>query len=169
MEQQDLQAPRPLMARINKKRLYMMVGVALAGYAAMFILPGQGRLELAVFGLISTIVAIYTVREAFRSDVKVVIDHRGVFDRRLGMGTIRWQDIEGIYVKKLKSIDHVCLEVADEQKYFARRSAFTNLAARFLRATNKISPFNINTGVLDAATDEIYAAIVHGREYYGDR
>jgi hypothetical protein len=163
---QSSQAPPPLVARIHKKRLYLLAAVALGGYVLMFFLPGQGRFELAAFGLMSTIFAVYVVRETFRSDAKVVIDHRGVLDKRLGVGTIRWEDITGIYVKPLRSIDHICLEVADEQKYLRKRSKLTNASAKFLKATNKISPFNINTGVLDASADEIYAAIVHGCEYY---
>jgi hypothetical protein len=166
LNSQHIQEPRPLRARINRKQLYLMAGLAFAGYGVMFVLPGQGRFELVVFGVISTIIAIYVVKASFRSDARVVIDHRGVLDKRLGVGTIRWQDIRGIYVKKLKSIDHICLEVENENKYLNKRSTFTNLAAKFLKATNKISPFNINTGVLDAGPDEIYAAIVHGCEYY---
>jgi|SRR6185436_3095074 hypothetical protein len=144
----------------------MMGGGAFAGYALMFVLPGMGRFELAVYGLMVTIFAIWAAREFFKSDAKVVIDRRGVLDKRLGLGIIRWQDIDGIYVKKLRSIDHICLEVANQQKYLKRRSAISNAAAKFLKTTNKISPFNINTGVLDASSDEIYAAIVHGCAYY---
>lgn len=155
------------MVRIHKKRLFILSGVALGGYALMYFLPGQSRFELIVYGLMSSIVAVYVVKESLRSDTKVLIDHHGVLDKRLGMGTIRWHDITGIYVKKLKHFDHICLEVADEQKYLQKRSAFTNAAAKFLKSTNKISPFNIGTGVLDAGADEIYAAIVHGCEYYG--
>jgi hypothetical protein len=160
------QPPPPLVARIHKKRLYLMAGLAFAGYLLMFVLPGQGRFELAVYGLMSTIVAVYVVKESLRSDAKVVIDHRGVLDKRLGMGTIRWHDIKGIYVKPLRSIDHICLEVVNESRYLNKRSAFSNAAAKFLKVSNKISPFNINTGVLDARRDDIYNAIVQGCEYY---
>ncbi|MEP6848176.1 MAG: STM3941 family protein [Acidobacteriota bacterium] len=142
-----------------------MTGFALAGYALMFVL-GLSRFEMVVYGLMITIVLVYVLKEFRRSDAKVIIDRHGVLDKRLRMGTIRWHDIKGIYIKPLKSIDHICLEVANEQRYLSRRSTLANLAAKFLKATNKISPFNINTGVLDASCDEIYCAIVHGCEYY---
>jgi hypothetical protein len=147
--------------------MYMMTAFALAGYGAMFVLPGQRRFELVVFGLISTIILIYVVKEMFfGSDLKVVIDQNGVLDTRLGVGVIRWKDINGIYMEQLKSIDHVCLDVLNEDRYLSKRSAVNNLGAKFLKATNRISPFNINTGLLDAGPDEIYAAIVHGCKYY---
>jgi hypothetical protein len=156
--------PPALEAQINKKKMFLMIAAGLAGYAVLYF--SLSLIPLVVTGVVLVFVIGYLLKEALTNSTRVVIDEKGVMDSRMGMGTIRWNDITDVYVAELNNIDIVCLEVADDQKYLNRRSGAAAASLKFSKALNNVSPFNINTGVLDAGADEIYSAIVAGREYY---
>jgi hypothetical protein len=82
------------------------------------------------------------------------------------VGTIAWKDIERVYAAHLNNIPHICLDVSAERKYLAKRSSLAVLMLKFNKPASNISPFNINAGVLDISADEIYDAIVRGREHH---
>src|SRR5205085_4469386 len=112
---------------------------------------------------------VYAVKEMLTTGARVIIDRRGVLDKRIGMGVISWEDISGVYTTNLNNVPHVCLEVINEKKYLADRSIVTVAALKFHKYKNNISPFSINAGVLDTSADEIYNAIMEWREYYSVR
>src|SRR3982750_183399 len=121
--------PPAIVARVNKKKLYMMVGLAAVAYAVLFLFVSG--FELVVFGAVVVIAVCYAVRELLTNKTRVVVDGSGGLDTRLGMGTIRWGATADFYVAQNHDIDHICLEVLEEKKYLNRRSAAAKVALKF--------------------------------------
>jgi hypothetical protein len=164
MDPTEQTAPPTFVARLDKRKLYLMAAGAIAGYAALFYFVGN--VQRGILGFVVVVAVGYALKEAFTNNTKVVIDRSGVFDSRLNVGTIRWQDITGVSVEELQHFDVVCLELANEEKYLKKRSSMTNAAMKYNEKMNKLSQFQINPSVLDASANEIYYAITRGREYY---
>jgi hypothetical protein len=53
---------------------------------------------------------------------RVVIDDRGVLDRTFAIGTIPWDDIRAVHVKRLQGHAHLCLDLKQTGKYTGRLS-----------------------------------------------
>jgi len=51
---------------------------------------------------------------------RVVIDDRGILDRTLAIGTIPWDDVEGVRLKWLHGHPHLCLDLRNSAKYTER-------------------------------------------------
>jgi hypothetical protein len=167
MQTQSRPAPPSLTATVNKQRLYLLLAGAVLGYGVMYFF--LGRVELILLGICVVVAIIYGLKQAFSDDTRVVIDQSGVLDSRLGLGTIRWRDITNVYMTQLHNIPHICLEVEDANRYLKNRSTAVKALLKFHQAANDITPFNINTGVLDAPAGDIYNAILANRQFYADR
>ena len=161
-EIENVRPPR-LVARVDKKRLFWMLALTVCGFGVSYFLAS--RFEFAVFTVCIVIALVYGIRLALR-DERVIIDERGVLDSRLAYGIIRWRDIARVYVSEYQNNEHVCLELVNPEHYLKRHSIVARGLLKFHQVRNKISPFNINTRVLDVSTDEVYRAIVEGRSFY---
>lgn len=51
---------------------------------------------------------------------RVVIDDHGVLDRALAVGTISWNDILDVHVKRVNSRPQLCLDLQNAAKYTSR-------------------------------------------------
>jgi hypothetical protein len=51
------------------------------------------------------------VRPALRSRLELTIDRDGIDDRRLRMGTIRWEDITGAWLVRVRGLPMLCLRL----------------------------------------------------------
>jgi len=164
MNPPEPETPPKLVARVDRRKLYLMMALAVCAYGVAFFLAS--RFEFVVMGIALAVGLAYGIKELLTNKTKIVIDRNGVLDTRLGMGTIAWQDITRIYVQQFQNNDHICLEVTDQTKYLNRRSTAVRTSLKLTARYNKMSPFNINTRVLDVGTDELYEAILHSAHHY---
>jgi len=165
-EIENVRPPR-LVARVDKKRLYWMLALAVCAFVVSYFLAS--RFEFVVLSVCIVIALVYGIRLALRDDTQVVIDERGVLDSRLAYGLIRWRDITRVYVSEYQYNEHVCLELVNPEHYLKRHSIVTRGLLKFHQARNKISPFNINTRVLDVSTHDIYHAIIENWTFYTEQ
>src|SRR5262245_45796344 len=131
-------APPKIVARVDRKKLYFVLGVAVCAYGASFFLAS--RFELVVMGVALAIGLAYGVKELLTNKTRIVVDKNGVLDTRLQMGTIDWHDISSVYVTRGKKQhwDYICLEVADAKKYLDRRNVAARASIKFNAAYNKM-------------------------------
>ena len=162
-EDRPIPPPR-LTARVNKQKLYLMLAGSVVAYGVLYFF--LSRVEMIILGFCVVIAIIYGLKQLLVGDSRVVVDERGVFDSRLGFGTIRWRDITNVYVTEFNSIPHVCLELVDPNRYLKSRSMAVKGLLKFHEKKNKITPFNINTGVLDTGPSDIYDAIQANWQFY---
>jgi hypothetical protein len=159
-------SPPKLKAHVDRKRLYMMLAIAICGYVLMawFFLD---RFERYILGAGVAIAVGFGVKEMLLNKARIVIDERGVLDSRLGLGWIRWRDITHVYIAQYQNVDHVCMDVVDPSRYLNKRSIAVRGMLKFHQKANNISPFSINVGVLDVGAEELYETIIAGMNSYG--
>lgn len=161
--------PPHIEASINKLQLILLMAGAVIGVSALYLFFNLKPYFLYTMTGMAALIIGYGLKELLQNDARVVINHQGVLDKRLGLGTILWRDIKRVYVISLNNIDHVCMELYDEDKYLRNRNSIANLSSKLHNTTTKISPFNINTGVLNVETNEIFEAIMRGCEIYAPK
>jgi len=101
---------------------------------------------------------------------RLVIDEQGILDRTIGVGLIRWEDIEGAHVKSLSGNDFICLELRDPQAYLGRPGRRGRLM-RAMRSANQalgFTEFNVNLTGLPVGVAEVFELVVKRLEA-GDR
>lgn len=161
--------PPDIEAYPRTKQMAMLFFVSLACFFVLYFFFNIKTFYLVFLGCCLVITGIYLIKDFLDKSPRVVINQEGVYDKRLGVGTILWKDIKRVYGVSLNNVDHVCLELYNEDKYLDRRSAITNLGGKIHKTTTEISPFNIVTANLDYDYDEIFEAIATGCEIYAPK
>jgi hypothetical protein len=93
--------------------------------------------------------------QLFRHGPTVVIDELGVFDRRMGVGPIPWEDIASVSVAEVKRQRVLSLWLRNEEPYLSRASAWRRRLAAANRAL-RFSPFCRSFTGLTPGLDEAY-------------
>jgi len=93
--------------------------------------------------------------------VRLVIDDRGIFDRKLKVGVIEWHDIRGAYVDRVAGNAFICLELRDSAKYTSRLSPVRRLIAR-LNKTFGYTEFSLNLAGTAVDPDRLRQLILDG-------
>ena len=161
--------PPEIEAYPKTRKMAILFFVSLAGFCVLYFFFNIKTFYLVFLGVSLAVVGLYLARDFFDNGPRVIINHQGVYDKRLGVGTILWKDIKRVYGVSLNNIDHVCLELYNEDLYLDKRAAITNLGTKIHKTDTEISPFNIVTANLDYGYDEIFEAIANGCEIYAPK
>ena len=157
--------PVSLEAKIATKQMLMYFLIGLTGFVVLWLFAPIKTFYLIVMGLALVVAGFYVVKNLMDTSPTVVINARGVFDKRLTAGIMLWKDIKRVYCVSIDNIDYVCLDLHNEEKYLSRNAAVGNLLIKANSSMTGISRFNINTGILDVDAEEIYQAITRGCEF----
>ncbi len=108
----------------NSLIVFIVAGSMLAGaYYCFHTLNDQ----LAAMGLLMLAAAIAIVgRNAEMDAPQILIDETGIFDERLGVGKIFWDDVIDVHIEAVSGVRFLCLRVKDHNSYlnkldYARR------------------------------------------------
>ncbi len=93
----------------------------------------------------------------------IVLNDEGVFDRRLKVGVIRWDDIRRMKWHNLHGADYISLELRNHETYDARRPAWLKLLSQVQRVFG-MSSLSISTSGLDMDTRSILQILHQGCE-----
>jgi hypothetical protein len=93
--------------------------------------------------------ALYAIGTAMRRTPQVVVDDRGIEDRRLRCGVILWTDIRRLWTQSIGSAAFVCVDVSDPDAYLARMSLRPRLVSKWNRVWG-FPPISLNWTFLDA-------------------
>lgn len=92
---------------------------------------------------------VFTVDRAYSTEPLIVINDEGVFDKRLGVGVIRWEDIRRIKLITLNNaLYFISLELHNRKTYESRRPLRVKLWSLAKRLYG-IGSIAINTNGLD--------------------
>jgi hypothetical protein len=114
----------------------------------------MGWSGVAFFGL--CLVGILS--QLLRHGPTVVIDDLGVFDRRLRIGRIPWEDIASVSVAQVRRQRLISLWLRNEEQYLPQGSAVIRRLAASSRAMG-VSPFSMSFMGLTPGLDEAYARL----------
>ena len=121
--------------------------------ATWLFVPTFGLLLWAFLWLVAKL-----TRRLFDKRPRLTLTQTGVTDHQLGIGEIRWTDIEGACVRSTRGSIFICLNLRNELEYVARMASTTRLA----NSANKKLGFTFIVLALngvDADSDEVLATV----------
>lgn len=93
-------------------------------------------------------------RQLFRAGPQVVVDERGLEDRRSKLGLVDWSDVVSVTVGAVRKQKFLCIEVTDPKKYLDRLSSAGRVAAQANRSLG-FSEITIGFSGLSHSTEEV--------------
>ena len=117
-----------------------------------------------IFWIIAAVLitmALIMVDRAYSPEPLVVLNDEGVFDRRLRVGVIRWEDISRIKLKSVSGVYYISLELHNKWIYQARRPLWLRVWIAWSRPFG-LSPISINTTALDVDHDTLIEKLHEG-------
>ena len=133
---------------INPKATWRALLIAIIALGVLYFWLGY----MPIFGWIAGIgILIAFVFRLITGEGKgpvIVLNDEGVFDKRLRVGVIRWEDIRRIKSHSLQGAMYISLELHDQKKYEARRPFWLTLLSQAQRL-QAMSPTSISTNGLN--------------------
>jgi hypothetical protein len=118
-------------------------------------------------GVLLVVLVVRLVRPD-SDDPCIVLNDEGVFDRRLKIGVIRWDDIRRIEWYNLHGAQYISLDLHNLQTYDARRPTWLKLISQVQRGFG-MSSVAISTSGLDMDSQTILQKLHHGCERVSQR
>lgn len=99
------------------------------------------------------------LRQLFDKRPRIILDAEGIEDSKLkGIGKILWQDIANAYIKRMRGITFICLELKTPEKYGVSKGAL-HKARQKADDLIGVTPLIITTSQVDRSEKEILALI----------
>ena len=114
-------------------------------------------------GILFVAILLYSALRGESTDACVVLDDKGVLDKRLQVGVISWDDIRRITFCDYYGMYYVCLELHNPEAYLARQPQWLRLSLKARRLVG-ISPISISTAGLQMNYKELAGLIHEGCE-----
>jgi hypothetical protein len=133
-----------------------------AVYLILGYLPFPILIAAAALGLVLAIRAL----RGNDTEPCIIIDDKGVFDKRLKVGVIRWEDIRRIKSHTLSGAEYISLDLHNMRTYEGRRPVWLRMAAKTQRMSG-MSPIAISTNGLDMDRAHLVKLIHQGCETLG--
>ena len=146
-------SPTPTEIRVrhtNKLRLALLTAAALGGlYFFLGYMPVVGWIA----GIVIAISLVYKAIKGDSKDPVIILDEQGIFDRRLKVGVIRWDDIRRAVPYSLQGVEYISLDLHDMKTYEARRPLWLRLLSKGQRLVGMSSVSILANGLeMDAET-----------------
>ena len=156
---QPTETKRLLLYYAQPKRV--INAVVIVGLLLVFLYFYIGRMTflLWLLSIAFVIALVQAVRQMFDRAPLIIINDEGINDKRLGMGLIRWSDIQSVRMHGLGGGYFISLELSNKEQYFARQSTFARLSSQIWRLYN-ISPIHIKVAYMDVTPDELFELIM---------
>jgi hypothetical protein len=93
---------------------------------------------------------------------RIVLDQRGILDRKIGVGRIAWSDIIDAYIVTMSARigrqEFICLEVQNEEEYLRKAWPIKRLIAAGNRRL-RFTPMVVNVSATNADAHDVLALI----------
>jgi hypothetical protein len=147
-------SPTPTEIRVrhtNKLRIALVSAAALGGlYLFLGYMPVPGWIA----GIGIAIALVYRTIKGESHDPVITLDEQGIFDRRLKVGVIRWDDIRRAVPYSVQGMEYISLDLHDMKTYEARRPLWLRLLSKGQRLVG-LSPVSIMASGLDMDLDTL--------------
>jgi len=151
--------PHSFEASATKHGVLLLVALAFAVSGAWMVAEGEGAIGWFVFAFFGLCAGVFA-RELSRSQPRITIDDAGIHDRTLGVGPIRWDDIEDAYATSIGGHPFVCLVLRDPEVYLDTLSPVRRTLTR-ANATLGFHELSLNlSGLHGTNPHEIQALIL---------
>lgn len=147
---------------------WRMLAVAFVCMILLYFYLGYLPVEVWAIGGVVVLVFVYKVVRGESKDPCIVLDDEGVFDRRLKVGVISWDDIRKITLFDRDEGHYISLELNDAQKYKARQPSWMKFISMMHRI-HGMSGTSIVTNGLDMDRRTLAHKIQEGCERVSQR
>lgn len=104
------------------------------------------------FGFAACVISIFGIAHSiWNHDLLLLqIDDSGIFDRRLGVGKISWEDVEDVQLQVTEEQRYLCFKMANAKPYINRLSGADRERVLFHRSLGfhgfnvEVSPVDVN-------------------------
>ena len=106
-----------------------------------------------IAGVTIAIALVFRMIKGDSKDPVIILDERGIFDRRLKVGIIPWTDIRRAVPYSLQGIEYISLDLRNSKSYEARRPLWLRLLSKGQRLFGMSSISILANGLdMDAET-----------------
>ena len=147
-------SPTPTEIRVrhtNKLRLALVSAAALGAFYFFF---GYLPVWAWIGGIVIAIMLVYKAIKGESHDPVITLDEQGIFDRRLKVGVIRWDDIRRAVPHSVQGMEYISLDLHDLKTYEARRPLWLRLLSKGQRVFG-MSSVSIMANGLDMHPDTL--------------
>lgn len=149
--------------RVSRLRyaLYLVVVLIAVAVGTLMVLGGErllGGLSVAFFGLCAAVF----IRELTRTEPRLTIDDAGILDRSLGLGLIRWEDVDDAWAARVSGQPFLCLVLRDPERYLARLGPIKRRLAKMNGALG-FTELSLNLSGLAGASPERLESLVRSQ------
>ena len=156
----------PTEIRVQPNYPWKMGLIALVAIIALYLILGYLPFPMLVAAaVLAFVLAVSAIRDN-DTDPCIIIDNKGVFDRRLKVGVIRWEDIRRIKSHSLSGAEYISLDLHNMRTYEGRRPLWLRLASKTQRMSG-MSTIAISTNGLDMDRAALMRLIYQGCETLG--
>lgn len=138
----------PIEIRVAPVNYWRLALIFIAGPAVLYFLLGYlPTIVWIVFPICIVVLLVRMIMGTPKGPV-IVLNEKGVLDRRLKIGVIKWDDIRSIKSYSLSGAEYISLELHDSGKYTARRPFWLGALSQVYRFFG-MSTIAISTNGLD--------------------
>lgn len=144
--------PTEIRARhTNKLRVALVSAAALGGlYLFLGYMPVPGWIA----GIGIAIALVYRTIKGDSDQPVIILDEQGIFDRRLKVGVIRWDDIRRAVPYTVQGVEYISLDLHDMKTYEAHRPLWLRILSQGQRLFG-MSSISIMANGLDMDRDTL--------------
>jgi len=145
--------------RPNQFRLSLII---VGAFVALYVYFGFLPFFFWVIGFIAVInLLVIAMRGEKKDEPIIVLSDEGVFDSRLKVGVIRWEDIRRIKSHKFHGEKYISLELHDMKTYESRRPIWLRWPAKIFILMG-MTPIAFTTTQLDVTHDILIQKLHEG-------
>jgi hypothetical protein len=149
--------------RVEPNHKWRMALLFLVAAGVLYYMLGYLPFIVWVAGGVLLVALVVRLIRPESDDPCIVLNDEGVFDRRLKVGVIRWDDIRRMKWYNLHGAQYISLELHNLETYDGRRPTWLKLVSQLQRGFG-MSSISISTSGLDMDTQTILQKLHHGCE-----
>lgn len=144
---------------ILKNAFYAFLSLIFVGLGIYFLLADKLLIGWALtifFGLVLSV----TIYRFFNSHPRIIIDDFGIYDSKLGIGEIEWEDIDNIYLNSHFGKNNISLVLNDTAKYLRRISNHRSKVFQ-INSESGLETINLNLRGTDKKAQEVFEVLIN--------
>ena len=148
---------------ISKTKIFRAISLGLLlTLASLLLFIGYLNFFGIIFGVIGLLlfgsVTLFFILRLFQTESQVIINLKGIEDKRLNTGLIQWEKIDAVLLEKYKQAQCLVLVLYSPEKYYYKLPKF-QLFLRKLNGQKGMNNLRIRFSDLDKPIDEAWEFI----------
>lgn len=125
----------------------------------LYFYSGRMTFVLWVLSAAAVVGFVQALRQLSQRGPCIIINEQGINDKRMGLGIVRWSDIESARMHGVAGAYFISLQVANSKQYLARQPIYIRIANPLWRIFD-VSPIHIKVAYMDVAPEELFEMIL---------